>query len=225
MASKFFYMIRHGESELNRLHIRQGKNGGLSEVGRTQAGATAKRLTHMKFDVMLVSPYERAVETAEIIAEQVNINNPLEMNELLIERRNPSEIVGKPADVKEVAHIVDLIDRSYHEDDYRYSDEENFNDLKGRAKKLLEYLEKRKEKRFLVVTHSIFLKMIAAFVIHRESLNSESYNLLSFTNTSNNASITVFEYNSGLLGDGWLGRYFSPIDKRWKLVAWDDVTK
>lgn len=225
MSRKLFYMIRHGESELNRLRIRQGRDGSLSEAGRVQAEATAKRLTHTKFDVMLVSPYERTIETAEIIAKQVKTTKPMEVVELLAERRNPSEIVGKRADDKEVSHIVDLIDKSYHGDDYRYSDEENFNDLKDRAQKLLEYLEKREERRILTVTHSIFLKMVAACVIYRESLNSEKYNLLSFINTSNNASITVIEYNSGFLGDGWFGRYVFPIYKRWKLVAWDDTTK
>lgn len=218
-------MIRHGESELNRLHIRQGEEGSLSDLGRLQAEATARRFTGTKFDVMLVSPYKRAVETANIIAEKVKIKKPMEMNELLVERRNPSEIVGKSADEREVAHIVDIIDKSYHSDDYRYSDEENFNDLKMRAQKLLKYLEKHREKRFLMVLHSIFLKMIAAYVIYKEDLNAEKYNLLSFLNSSDNASVSVFEYNSGFLGEGFLGRYFFPEEKRWRLIAWDDRTR
>ena len=43
--------------------------------------------------------------------------------------------------------IVDLIDKTYHSDDYRYSDEDNFADMRDRAKKLLEFLETIKEKR------------------------------------------------------------------------------
>ncbi len=227
MSRKIFYMIRHGESLLNAQHIRQGAEGSLSEKGKKQAEDTGKRLSHTKFDVILVSPYIRTKETAEIISKQLKKvpRKPLEYVDLLVERRNPSEIIGQSGDDFYISKIIDQIDKSYHSDDFRYSDEENFLDLKARAKKLLEYLERRSEHKFLIVTHSIFLKMVAAYLIHKDSLDSKKYNLLSFTNSSNNASITVCEYNSGWLGDGWLGRHFYPIEKRWKLIAWDDYTR
>lgn len=227
MARKLFYMVRHGESLLNAQHIRQGAEGSLSEKGKKQAEDTGKRLSHTKFDVVLVSPYTRTKETAELIMSQLKRTprKPVEYVDLLVERRNPSEIVGQSGDDFYISKIIDQIDKSYHSDDFRYSDEENFLDLKARAKKLLEYLEKRPEQKFLIVTHSIFLKMVAAYLIHKDALDSKKYNLLSFTNTSNNASITICEYNNGWLGDGWLGKHFYPIEKRWRLVAWDDYTR
>lgn len=225
MARKIFYMIRHGESLLNAAHIRQGWEGSLSPKGVEQAITTGKRLANYRFDAVLVSPYVRTKETAENICTQIKHKlPPMEFVELLTERRNPTDIVGQSGDEPNIKHIVDLIDKSFHKDDYRYSDEENFLDLKERARKLLVYLAHRPEKNILVVTHSIFLKMVASFILYRDKLTADKYNLLSYHNASNNASITIFEYNSGWLGDGWLGRKYYPIEKRWKILAWDDFS-
>lgn len=226
MARKIIYMVRHGESLLNAAHIRQGTEGSLSEKGKEQAAAAGQRLAHHtpKFDVVLVSPFTRTKETAEIICKYVKSKKPIEYVDLLAERRNPSEIINQSASDPKVKQIVDMIDLSFHKDDYRYSDEENFQDLKERARKLLIYLAHRPEKKILVVTHSIFLKMIASYILYRDSLDAHKYNLLSYTNSSNNASTTVCEYDSGWLGDGYLGRKFYPIEDRWKLVKWDDYT-
>jgi hypothetical protein len=51
-----------------------------------------------------------------------------------VERKNPSEIIGKHTDDSEVTRIVDQMDLAYHLDEYRFSDEENFTDLKKRAR-------------------------------------------------------------------------------------------
>jgi broad specificity phosphatase PhoE len=216
MAKKVFYMVRHGESIMNAKHIRQGEAGGLSEAGKHQAEITGERLKNYFFDVILASPFERTRETADIIYKHMKNPRPVEYTDLLKERRNPSEIIEKPADDREVKKIIEIIDKSYHSDDYRFSDEENFNDLKQRALKLLDYLSKRPEHLFLLVTHSIFLKMISAVVVHGESLTAEKYNLISFMNYSNNAAISVCEYNSGLFG---------LRKKPWRLLAWDDYAR
>ncbi len=225
MARKIFYMIRHGESLLNAAHIRQGWEGSLSPKGVEQAITTGQRLSKQKFGAVLVSPYVRTRETAEAICSQIKKRvPPMEFVDLLTERRNPTDIIGQPAEDPKVKQIVDLMDRSFHQDNYRYSDEENFEDLRDRARQLLIYLAHRKEKKILVVTHSIFLKMVASYALYRESLTATKYNLLSYHNASNNASISIFEYNSGWLGNGWLGRKFFPIEKRWRILAWDDFS-
>ncbi len=225
MARKIFYMIRHGESLLNAAHIRQGWEGSLSSKGVEQAIETGKRLAEQKFDAVLVSPYIRTRETAETICSQLKKRvPPLEFVDLLTERRNPTDIIGQSGDDPKIQQIVNLIDKSFHKDNYRYSDEENFEDLRNRARQLLIYLAHRPEKNILVVTHSIFLKMVASYILYRETLTADKYNLLSYHNASNNASISIFEYNSGWLGDGWLGRKFFPIEKRWRILAWDDFS-
>src|SRR6266702_1228968 len=64
------YLMRHGQSEANAHQIIAGSHDSpLSDVGRAQAayaGGTAKRYFH--FDLIVSSPMDRALETAEIIA-------------------------------------------------------------------------------------------------------------------------------------------------------------
>jgi broad specificity phosphatase PhoE len=233
MATHIFYFVRHGQSILNAKGIRQGSAGQLSEKGVEQAHITGERLAEeqtsvrKKMDVILASPYDRTRETAAIIAEHLHIEKPIEYIELFRERRNPSSIIGKSADDYETGRIIDLMDRSYHSDDFRFADEENFSDLRDRAKACLEFLEKRAstmhEKRVVVVTHGIFLKMLIAYLIHRDELNAQEYNKLSFLNPANNAGITVCTYDAGLFDKG----YFAPKKPglRWQLIAWDQHTE
>jgi broad specificity phosphatase PhoE len=211
---KKVYFVRHGETLLNAQHIRQGSGGGLSNKGKQQATLTGQRLQLFPIDVIIVSPFERTQETAAII--NTFLKKPIEYSDLLKERRNPSEIIGKWADDVEVRRITDLIDKSFHDSNLRYSDEENFEDLKLRAEQLLDFLAARPERNILCVTHGIFLTMVIAVMQYRESLTAEEYIKLSFYNQANNAGITVCE--------------FKPLEKKspthgWNLLAWNDYTR
>ena len=138
MVTKLIYFVRHGETESNAKNIRQGPEGHLTEKGREQALVTSQRFSRHKGrpQAIISSPYERTKETAEIIAGELQMKK-VEYSDLLAERRNPSEIVGHWGEEADVKHIVDQMDKSYHVDDLRVSDEENFVDLKERARKLL----------------------------------------------------------------------------------------
>ncbi|HEY4522952.1 MAG TPA: histidine phosphatase family protein [Candidatus Paceibacterota bacterium] len=187
------YFVRHGQTAFNTERIRQGALGPLSEDGRKQAQAAAEYLAQFPIRAMVASTYERSVETAHIIQKILKI--PLSFSPLLIERRNPSEIVGKKDDDPAVMKVVDQIDRIYHEDDFRYSDEENFVELRDRARKCLDLLASQSAGHLLVVTHGIFLKMIIGYLLNRERLHAGDYAKLSFFNASDNAGITICEYN------------------------------
>ena len=212
MATKLIYFVRHGETELNAKNIRQGAGGSLSENGRAQALATAKRFPKHKGrpQVIISSPFERTRETAEIIAKELNMR--VIYSDLLAERRNPTEIIGHEGGEVEVRKIIDRIDMSYHADDLRISDEENFVDLKKRAKKLLSYIKRRSEKRIIMVTHGIFLKMIASYMIYGESLTASMYNNLSYYNPIDNASMAICSYTTH-----WFKK------NEWKILIWNDL--
>lgn len=212
MARKIIYFVRHGESELNAQGIRQGSEGSLTELGRRQALETAQKFPKKrgKPQILFASPYQRTKETAEIIAKELDME--IHFSDLLVERRNPSEIIGKKADSKEVKQIVDRIDNSFHEDNLRYSDEENFIDLKNRAHKLLRFIKGQKEERIIMVTHGIFLKMVIASMLYGKKLTASQYNELSYFNPINNAGMTICLC---------IPHWFSKTE--WKLLTWNNT--
>ncbi len=213
MAKKLIYFVRHGETLNNAKNIRQGPEGALSEKGRGQALETAKRFPKHRGrpKIIIASPYERTKETAEIIAKELNLK--IKYSPLFVERRNPSEIIGHEGSELEVRGIIDRMDKSYHADELRVSDEENFLDLKLRAKKALSYITHRFENKIIVVTHGIFLKMLASYMTHGESLTASEYNTLSYFNPVNNASMAICSYQSHWFKKG-----------EWKIIVWNDLS-
>lgn len=212
MATKLIYFVRHGETELNAKNIRQGPEGSLSEKGREQALATAKRFPKNKGrpQIIIASPYERTRETAEIIGKVLKMK--IKYSGLLVERKNPSEVIGHEGGEREVREIIDRIDKSYHADDLRISDEENFIDLKKRAKKLLSYIRWRREKRIIMVTHGIFLKMVASYMLYGDKLTASEYNNLSYFNPIDNAGMAICSYTHH-----WFKK------NEWKILVWNDL--
>ncbi|OGI95675.1 hypothetical protein A2917_00600 [Candidatus Nomurabacteria bacterium RIFCSPLOWO2_01_FULL_42_17] len=212
MATKLIYLVRHGETESNAKNIRQGPEGLLNEQGKAQALATAQRFPKQKGrpQVIISSPYERAKETAEIIGHELGMD--VEYTNLLVERKNPTEIIGREDRERDVRKIIDRIDKSFHADDLRYRDEENFVDLKERAKELLTYIKRRPEERMIMVTHGIFLKMIVSYMLYGESLTASQYNNLSYLNPINNAGMAICAYNTHLFKKS-----------EWKLIIWNDL--
>jgi len=188
-----FYFIRHGQTLLNAAHVRQGAAGGLSDTGRAQAKRVGAYVKRFHVTGIISSTYDRAKETAAIISGELGV--PVTYSALFAERRNPSEIIGKRRDLPDVQQIVDLIENAYHADDYRYSDEENFLDLKARARRALRLLTRRIGRETVIVTHHVTLKMILAYMLYGEKLHAADFVKLSFFNTSDNATVTICEYH------------------------------
>lgn len=206
------YFIRHGETELNAKGIRQGPDGPLSPEGIKQTKEIAHRFPKKrgKPQALIASPWQRTKETATIIAQELNMK--VEYCDLLVERRNPTEIIGHSGEEEQVQKIVDRIDKSFHDDALRYSDEENFLDLKERAKKLLKYIGARKERQIIMVTHGIFLKMVVSYMLEGDKLTASEYNKLSYLNPMNNAALTICTRTTRL--------FQKP---KWELLVWNDI--
>ncbi len=64
------FLVRHGETIDNARQIMQGQTQGcLNERGREQAQQVAQRLADEPIDAIIASDLQRAIQTAEIIAE------------------------------------------------------------------------------------------------------------------------------------------------------------
>lgn len=64
------FLVRHGETVDNARQIMQGQTQGcLNEKGREQARVVAERLAAESIDAIVASDLQRAIQTAEMIAE------------------------------------------------------------------------------------------------------------------------------------------------------------
>jgi broad specificity phosphatase PhoE len=78
------FLVRHGaHGDLGRVLTGRGSGVPLTDTGRHQAAAVAERLARENIRVIHTSPRERAVQTAEIIAD--HIGAPVEIVDALDE--------------------------------------------------------------------------------------------------------------------------------------------
>ncbi len=72
MTTRYLHLVRHGQ------YIKEGEFGeidkGLTTNGRRQAKWAGKALRHLPSPVLYTSPRQRAMETAAIIGETINLD-------------------------------------------------------------------------------------------------------------------------------------------------------
>jgi len=203
---KRIYFVRHGESEGNVGPNRQLSTTPLTENGRQQAKSIANRAKRLSFDVIVSSTMARAKQTADSIAEKTG--KPIEYAELFVEKRHPVEVYGKPKDNSESLRVEELIIENFHTPGYRFSDEENFDDLKKRAQAALQYLLQRPEEKILVVTHGFLMCIIIAYIIFGDGLTSHECGQCIKKFYMANTGLTVVSYDK----------------EDWWLQTWNDQT-
>jgi broad specificity phosphatase PhoE len=190
---KKIYFVRHGESEGNAGPIRQTALTPLTERGKSQATYVAAQCAKLPVEVIISSTMTRAKQTAEIILKKVA--RPIEYSDLFIERRRPSEVLGKRQDDPNALLAEKEIKLHFHEPGWRFSDEENFDDLKQRAGKALKYLAERSEENILVVTHGFFMRIVIAYILFGENLTGDECVKCIRKFHMENTGITVLGYD------------------------------
>jgi len=140
---KKLYFIRHGLSEMNMLGLRAGTSETpLTAEGKLQAKKAGQKAKTLKIDLIVSSSQGRAVETAQIIAEQINY--PLvkiQTNDILIERHF-GEAEGQKYDPYMDIDNVEGV--------------ETVADIINRARKTLDWLNTMPAQNVLVVSHGSF---------------------------------------------------------------------
>jgi broad specificity phosphatase PhoE len=92
-------LIRHGQTEFNRMFSVTRRDPGirdpyLTDLGRRQAAVVAQALRPSSLQKLISSPYARALETAGIIAEQLDL--PITVEPLIAERFFFTCDIGSP---------------------------------------------------------------------------------------------------------------------------------
>ena len=205
---KTIYLVRHGESEGNVGPIGQTAETPLTDNGRRQAALVGDRCAKIDIDTIICSTMVRARQTADYILEKNP--KPIEYSDLFIERRRPSASLGVSKDDPDAVEAENEIVEKFHLPGYRHSDEENFDDIKIRVQKAFEYLESRKEDSLLVVSHGMFLRVMAAYLVLGDKLNAEECRQFLRTMGTENTCISVFRYEKG---HEW---------RPWQLLRWND---
>ena len=203
---KTVYFVRHGESEGNAGHYFQGTDTPLTTKGEEQARVVALRARSIPVDLMISSSLYRVQQTAQIIAD--SIQKPFETSDLFNERLRPSTLIGKKLNDPEARIMENRWIQSFI-GGARVGDGENFDDVKIRASRALDYLASRQEENILVVTSGFLLRMFVAQVIFGSELSEVEFNKMEGAFKTENTGITVFKYD--------------PKKKRqWCVWVWND---
>ena len=154
------YLIRHGQTTGDIEGLYGGiYNDHLSAKGRLQAEEMAKKLVGKGIEIIYSSPYNRAKDTAEILAKKLNI--PVRIVDDLRERDVYSQLSGKLKNdyPKEVTLLKD-----YH---YTVHGGEEYEGFKQRILAVIDEIVKEKYDTVAIISHGGPIRCF-----YREILNS-----------------------------------------------------
>jgi len=145
------YLIRHSETDWNIERRIQGHTDiPLNETGRTQAIGARSKLKDLNIDTIYCSPLSRALETAQILNQELNL-------EIVQDDRLKEWGHG----IIEGRYIADITDKMWHKMHAKpeYSGIEPIENVFLRTKNLLCEIKDEKLKNVLLVSHAGCLRM------------------------------------------------------------------
>ena len=157
------YLTRHGLTEWNVNRRMQGwGNGELTEKGIKDAKALGKRLKEVPIDKVYSSSSKRAYETAQYIIGDRDISL-IQMDDL--REINFGDWDGRIREEIEAEYPDEF--KVFWETPHLYNRNsgETFEHVRKRAIRALEHIiEENKEGTILIVTHSIFLRVLMTYI-------------------------------------------------------------
>ena len=192
-------LIRHGQTVWNSEHRMQGqRNSALSERGRAQARALAKRLQAEPFDYLYSSDLDRAVETAGVIAAATG--HAVRIDARLRERCF-GIFEGLTRDEMKERHPAEYARFRERDPDYCMPGGESLRAFHERCMGVMgEIAIKHGGARVVVVAHGLLL--VALYRAAHALALTEPRTTLELIN----ASLNVFDY----------------ADARWRMISWAD---
>lgn len=185
-------LVRHGESEWNRIGRYQGQlDAPLSELGLRQADALAKRLAPEKLDAIYSSPLQRARRTADAIAAH-HPTIPFEEDAALLEIHHGDWQGLYATEVRE-QYGEPLEEWRTYPTRCQMPNGESFSNILKRTLNFRERMcrEHSGDATIVVSTHDVVVKILIADAL---GMHMDRINRLWITN----ASISVVEYTDNL---------------------------
>ncbi len=178
-----FYFVRHAESLSNVDPLFKGSDDVLSEAGLKQAQSLALRFKHIRVEKMYTSNIFRAQQTAAEIEKVIAIKP--EVYEFLKERSGSFSA------------------------ELHFTSNEAFEKLKKRLDETKHFLENLSHKHVVVVTHAIFQKSLAAYLMLGDSLTEELLHKIEDILVVENAGVSKLVFNKE--------------KSKWRIMAWNDL--
>jgi glucosyl-3-phosphoglycerate phosphatase len=165
------YVMRHGHSLFQETYEVTGvdpgiEDAGLSERGRAQVQAVAERVARLELDLVVTSPFTRALDTAlGVVGES---DTPIHVDALVRERLGDACDIGRPASELALAYpklefrqLEDVWWSTDGEPDERGVPIEPRAALDARVAAFEDWLATREEQSILLVSHAGFIRGLA----------------------------------------------------------------
>jgi len=208
------YFVRHGESVAN-LSDRNGSKrpedaDRLSEHGWEQARGLGRRLRHEGLELIVASPMTRAQETAQGIAEVLELS--IETDEDLFEVQQSDAFYAASPDYGDTGTLTWM---PTAEPDFAEPGAESFNEIVARVRRVMTRLaELAAERRIVAVSHHNFLHFFLGVTMFGDDFTPKLLPGL-FQAGHANTGITIFERVAERSMDG--------VDMPgWVLTTWND---
>ena len=192
------YCIRHGESLYNAEGRVQGQSDvALSPFGLRQGEAVAEALSRKPIDAIYASPLSRAMQTAEVVAERLDL--PIRTDGRLKEVH--AGVFQDRLRAELQRDLPEELARWQSEDlDYVIPGGESRRDLMGRGREVLESIAREDHQHAAVIAHGRLLVVTLKHLVGMAPTDSPR--------SLQNASITTLTTN----GSG-----------QFEVLAWDEV--
>lgn len=177
-CSKYVWFMRHGKINFNYENctydefieiLSNGSQKGLAQKHSINFAAFPKNI-----ELICHSPAKRALETAEKINEHLNVSK-IQQLDLLAEVNFDNNIISK----KEYKSLEDsrplILERWFD----GTNKSESFEESILRIKKIEEFLQNRKERTIILVTHGWFLRLLELYFVKNKREGIMLHDLLS----------------------------------------------
>lgn len=186
---KTIYLIRHGQTEYNRLGIVQGSgvDTSLNETGKAQAIAFYERYKEIPFELVVSSALKRTQETIHPFIEQgLTWKKYKEINEM-----SWGDHEGKhrtPEMIAAYKLITDEWDRGNF--DAKLERGESPNEVAARCKVFVEQLKGRKEEKILICGHGRLNRCLLCVLLDQDLTYMQTYE-------HKNTGLYIIKYKDG----------------------------
>ena len=175
-TEKHLYIIRHGETEYNRMNIVQGSgvDTDLNEKGLMQAGKFYDSYKNFPFDKIYTSDLKRSRQSVQkFIEDGIPFEKLSGLNEI-----NWGAIEGKPPSDEQKLMYKSVVDKwNAGALDEKIMNGESPNEMQQRQRKAFDYILKNKdEKNILICMHGRAMKSFICLLLDVSLTRMEDFN-------------------------------------------------